>query len=59
MRIALGMILKMMLENNNDAVGSAAEFVELQEAERVLDQYLPEAFYDGLAIDIDDNNYKR
>ncbi len=45
--------------NNSTTVDLAIEFVERQEAERALHQRLQEAFYDGPAVDVDDNNYKR
>lgn len=45
--------------NNSTTVDPAIEFVEWQEAERALHQRLQEAFYDGPAVDVDDNNYKR
>jgi hypothetical protein len=45
--------------NNSTTVDPAIEFVERQEPERALHQRLQEAFYDGPAVDVDDNNYKR
>ncbi len=45
--------------NNSTTDDPASEFVEWQEAERVLHHHLQEAFYDGTAVDANDNNYKR
>ncbi len=45
--------------NNITTVNLGNEFVEWQEAESALHQHLQEAFYDGPAVDVDDNNYKR
>ncbi len=42
--------------NNSTTVDPAIKFVEWQEAERALHQRLQEAFYDGPAVDVDDNN---
>ncbi len=46
-------------DNNNTLVSPAIEIIEWQEAERALHHCLHEAFYDGPAVDVDDNYYKR
>ena len=42
-------------ENNNSTTVDPA--IKWQEAERALHQCLQEAFYDGPAVDVDENNY--